>query len=153
MSVIRGLLLGDDARVAAWAFRTYNFRPTPVDSAIGIVDPDGTLVGAGLYQNFNGADIQGSYYGRRTLTPGIVRALVRGALAYDPSRLTVVTSKKNRRLIRFLQKIGFRLEGAQRRYYGPRDCARNTGVRLVMFREQMDKIAGTAQPHAAKETG
>jgi RimJ/RimL family protein N-acetyltransferase len=139
---MRGLLLGDDARVAAWAFRTYQFRPTPYNGAVGVVDETGRLIGAGLYQNFNGANVEGSYYGRGTLTPGIVRGLIKGALAFDPSRLTVVTAKKNRRLIRALQRIGFRLEGAQRRYYGQRDCARNTGVRLVMFREDMDRIAG-----------
>lgn len=139
---MKGLLLGDDARVAAWAFRTYQFRPTPYNSAVGVVDETGRLIGAGLYQNFNGSNVEGSYYGRGTLTPGIVRGLIKGALAFDPSRLTVVTAKKNRRLIRALQRIGFRLEGAQRRYYGQRDCARNTGVRLVMFREDMDRIAG-----------
>ena len=148
---MRGLLLGDDARVAAWAFRTYQFRPTPFDSAIGVVEPDGRLVGAGLFQNYNGANVEFSYYGRRTLTAGIIRALFRVAAAFDPSRLTVVTAKKNRRLIRALQKIGFKLEGAQRRYYGTRDCARNTGVRLVMFREQIDAIAGAVPSRAAKE--
>lgn len=142
---MRGLLLGDDARVAAWAFGTFQLHPTPYNGAIGIVDSDGKIVGAGLYQNFNGANIEGSYYGRSTLTAGIVRALIKGALAFDPSRLTVVTAKKNRKLIRALQRIGFRLEGAQRRYYGSRDCPRNTGVRLVMFREDMDRMAGVAQ--------
>ena len=148
---MRGLLLGDDARVARWAFRTFQLHPTPVNSAIGIVDSDGKLVGAGLYQNWNGSNLEGSYYGRQTLTAGIVRGLIKGALAFNPSRLTVVTSKKNRRLIRALQRIGFRLEGAQRRYYGLRDCARNTGVRLVMFREQMDSIASVV-PQRAKES-
>jgi len=137
--------------VAAWAFRTHQFRPTSFDSAIGVVEPNGKLVGAGLFQNYNGANLEFSYYGRRTMTLGIVRALFRIAVAFDPSRLTVVTAKKNRKLIRALQKIGFKLEGAQRRYYGQRDCARNTGVRLVMFREQMDSIAGVA-PQRAKET-
>jgi RimJ/RimL family protein N-acetyltransferase len=121
----------------------------PFDSAIGVIDPNGKLVGAGLYQNFNGNNVEGSYYGRGTLTAGIVRALIRGAQAFDPSRLTVVTSKKNRRLMRALQRIGFRLEGAQRCYYGHRDCAKNTGVRLVMFRDQIDKIAGVRQMVAA----
>ena len=121
----------------------------PVDAAIGIVEPDGRLVGAGLYQNWNGSNLEGSYYGKKTLTPGIVRALIKGALAFDPSRLTVVTSKKNRKLIRALQRIGFCLEGAQHRYYGKRDCPRNTGVRLVMFRETMDRIAGIRDDQVA----
>lgn len=128
--------------MADWAFRTHNLVPTKFDAAIGVVELDGKIVGAGLYQNFNGNNVEGSYYGRRTLSPGIVRALFSVALAFNPSRLTIVTSKKNRRLVRFLQRLGFALEGAQRRYYGQRDCARNTGVRLVMFRERIDEIAG-----------
>jgi RimJ/RimL family protein N-acetyltransferase len=118
--------------------------PTPFNSAIGIVDPDGRLAGAALFQSFNGFNLEISYYGRKTFTAGILRALARAAANFNPSRLTATTSKKNRRFIRGLQKIGFRLEGAQRRYYGMRDCPRNTGVRLVMFREQLDQIAGIA---------
>jgi RimJ/RimL family protein N-acetyltransferase len=128
--------------VADWAFRTHNLVPTKYDAAIGIAEPDGRLVGAILFQNFNGNNLELSYYGRRTLTPGIVKTVAQAAVAYNPSRLTAVTGKKNRRLLRFLQRLGFKLEGAQRRYYGMRDCPRSTGVRLVMFREQLDRIAG-----------
>ena len=87
------------------------------------------------------------------LDNGIVRALIRGAQAFGPSRLTVVTAKKNRRLIRALQRIGFRLEGTQRCYYGHRDCARNTGVRLVMFREEIDRIAGKSAAAQSSRLG
>lgn len=138
----RGLLLHCDQRVAQWAFSTYRLVPTQYNMAVGVLDGD-QLVGAALAQNWNGVNVELSYYGRSTLTPGIVRALARIFWGtYHPSRVTVVTSKANRRLIQSLQHLGFCLEGAQRRYYGDRDCRRNTGVRLVMFRERLTQLAG-----------
>lgn len=136
------MLLHCDHTVAQWAFRTHQLVPTQYNLAVGILDND-QLVGAALAQNWNGVNVELSYYGRSTLTAGIVRSLARILWGtYHPSRLTVVTSKSNRRLISSLQRLGFCLEGVQRRYYGDRDCRRNTGVRLVMFRERLVQLAG-----------
>ena len=139
----RGLLLGDDTRVADWAFKTYKFTPTKFDIAIGIVEPPGKLVGAALFQACNGNDAQISYYGYRTFSPGIIRAIARVSVGLNLSRLTAITSKKNKRLIRALEKIGFSREGVQRRFYGHQDTDRNTGVRLVMFKERLSQLART----------
>lgn len=140
---MNGLLVGDDARVAEWAFKTYNLRPIHCHCTIGIVDQySGVLVGAVLFHFYNGCDAHFSYCGRGTLSPGIIRALARvctGAL--DLSRVTMVISKKNRALARAMQRLGFVLEGNMRCYYGRRDCSRNTGIRLVMFRDRIDRIA------------
>ena len=137
-----GLLIGDDERVAAWAFAAFQRYPTKVDRCLGIVGPDKNLIGAILLQNFNGTNIELSYYGPRTLSLGIVRAIGKiVSLEFNAARLTVVTSKKNKRLMRALQRLGFHLEGAQRRYFGHRDCSRNVGVRFVLFREEIDRIA------------
>lgn len=138
----KGLLIGEDAIVASWAFATYKMRPTPVNCAFGIVGDNG-IIGAILFQNFNGTNVELSYYGMWTVSLGIVRVMARMVISeFDAARLTVVTAKKNRHLIRSLQKFGFRLEGVQRRYYGHADCARNTGVRLVLFREEIERLAG-----------
>ena len=137
----RGLLVGDDARVAAWAFRAYKFQPTKFDLAIGVVDPGGALVGAVLFQGLNGSDVQLAYYGRRTLSPGIVRGLARASLGLGVARVSIVTSKKNKRLIRAAEKLGFVREGVARRYYGIADTDRNAGTRLVMFKERLEEIA------------
>lgn len=140
--MLNGLLLGDDDKVANWAFSTFGFYPTRVDRALGIIDSNKALVGAILFQNYNGTNVELSYYGPHTLTPGIVKAIAKVAIVeFNAARVTVVTSKKNKRLMRVLQRFGFKLEGAQRRYYGHRDCARHVGVRFVMFREEIDKIA------------
>src|SRR5277367_6087947 len=131
-----GLLFECDEAVAKWLFEWLQRPLYKYDRAVGIVNSSGALVGAVLYQNWNGPNVEISYYGKKTLTLGIVRCLARYTLtSFDPARLTAITSKRNRQFMKALQKLGFRLEGIQRCYYGKRDCNRNTGVRFVAFRE------------------
>src|SRR5258706_2258150 len=137
-----GLLVDNDQAVADWAYKSFNIFSQPVNKAYGIVDPKGNLLGAILFQNFNGVNLELSYYGPRTLSSGIVRIIARTALGhFHAARLTVVTSQRNKRLIRALMKIGFRLEGVQRCFYGHDDNKRNTGVRLVAFHDALSKVA------------
>src|SRR3974377_1654869 len=124
-----GLVIDDDNRVAAWVHATYQVFPIPCNRALGIVMEDGTLVGGVLLQNYNGVNIELSYYGPWTLTLGICRVIARvTVLEFNVARCTIITSKKNRRLMRSLQRFGWRLEGVQRCFYGKEDCNRNTGV-------------------------
>lgn len=138
---MKGLLLGSDEIVAEWAYKLYNLYPLPVNKALGILD--GTkLIGACLFQNYNGVNIELSYYGPRTLTLGIVRFIATTALTdFNVARLTVVTSQRNKRLVRSCLKIGFKVEGTQRRFYGHDDSKRNTAVRLVAFKADLEKVA------------
>lgn len=145
----RGLLLGQDAAVAAWAFATHNRRPMAVDSAIGVVE-DNRLVGAVLFQNYNGNNVDVSYYGRgRALTAGLVRSFARAALAYDPSRATIMTSRRNKHLVRALVRMGWSVEGGQRRFYGARDSDKHAALRLVLFRPGIDALARLTPPTAS----
>lgn len=137
-----GLLIGEDKEVAAWAFSTFGVHPMPVNKAFGVVGSDKIVKGAILLQNFNGINVELSYYGPNTLSSGIVRAVARVILAeFNAARLTVVTSKRNKRMLKALSRFGFSIEGSQRRYYGHKDCQRNTGVRFVMFHETICKLA------------
>ena len=138
-----GLVVAEDLNVASWAFQKFNVFPMPVNKGIGVINTKtGEIVGAILFQNFNGYNLELSYYGQNTLTPGIVRTLARIAiLEFNVSRVTVTVSKKKKRLIRSLHRFGYKLEGSQRRYYGARDCFRNTGIRFVLFREQIERLA------------
>lgn len=138
-----GLLFECDDAVANWQANLVGGLPCKYNKVVGLIDSSGALVGAVSFYNWNGANIELGYHGENTLRPGIVRCLARYAIAtFDPARATVVTSKRNRRLIRSLQKIGWRLEGVSRCYYGKRDCNKNAGVRLVLFRDALDKLAG-----------
>ena len=137
-----GLLFDCDAHVAKFLFEANNAPQFKYDRALGLIDAQGQLVGGVLFQNWNGYNVEMSYYGPNTMTLGVIRTLWRFAIyTFDPVRLTVSTSKRNRQFMRGLQKLGFRVEGAMRCFYGKRDCNRNTAIRFVMFRERMEQIA------------
>jgi hypothetical protein len=138
-----GLLLGHDQAVAEYLFQHHVKPRMQYDAAIGILN-EGSLVGGILLQSWNGFNVELSYYGRGTVTYGIIRCLARILVSrFAPSRVTVTVNRKNKRLMRGLRKLGFALEGAQRRFYGDRDINRNTGVRFVMFRERIEQLAGS----------
>jgi len=138
----KGILLDADAHVAAWAFQEYNKVPIQFSRALGIID-DGQLVGAAIFSSYNYANADLSYYGKWTVTPGIVRGLTRIAL-YELrlARCTVIVPKRPAYLLKKLGAglFGFKYEGVQRRFYGPTDNARHTGCRFVLFREDMEKL-------------
>lgn len=136
-----GLLLDCDRQVADYLF-TKHVRPRmQYDAAFGIIT-DGVLTGGILLQSWNGFNVELSYYGYGTVTAGILRCLARLlVLKFDPARVTVTVSRKSRRVMKALPKLGFHLEGVQRRFYGNEDINRNTGVRFVMYREKIGEIA------------
>jgi hypothetical protein len=138
----KGVLLNADAQVAAWAFKTYNRVPVLVDKAIGIIE-NGNLVGAVLFSSYNSMNAELSYYGKSTLSVGIVRVIARFAL-YELrlARCTVIVPKRPSFLLKKLSKFKFRYEGVQRRQYGPTDSPRHTGCRFVVFKEDMEELAG-----------
>lgn len=145
-----GLLYGCDEQIANFVFSTYCRFAMKFDRALGLVDSQGTVVGGVLFQHWNGPNIELSYYGKRTLTPGIIRCIAQFAVKeFNPARCTVNTSKRNKRLIRALLKLGFKVEGVARCYYGVDDCAKNTAVRMVMFRERINQISGVKQNAAS----
>lgn len=136
----KGLLVDADALVAAWAFEFHNKVPIHVDRALGIVE-NNQIVGAALFSSYNGVNADLSYYGKNTLTLGIIRALVRiGLYELHLARCTAIVPKRPSYLLKKLTKLGFRYEGVQRRYYGPSDSSRHVGCRFVLFREDMEKL-------------
>lgn len=145
----KGLLLDCDALVSAWAFETHNKVPMLVDRAIGVVE-NNKIVGAALFTSFNTVNAEFSYYGKGTLTLGIVRSLTKIAL-YELrlARCTVIVPKRPSFLLKKLNKFGFRYEGVQRRYYGATDSPRHTGCRFVVFREDMEKLVACQNKRVA----
>lgn len=142
-----GLLLACDEQVAAQLFAAHKQPAFKFDRCLGLIDNDKKLIGAILFHDWNGFNIELSYYGEKTLSPGIIRCIARFIICtFDASRLTVVVSKRRRKLMRSLQRFGFKLEGHQRCYYGKQDNARNTGIRFVLFRERLDQLARLDAP-------
>jgi len=138
-----GLLIGHDKEVTEWVRNSFRLFPMHLNRAIGVIGIDGSLVGAILFSNYNSVNVDLSYYGPKTVSLGVCRSIARIALGeFNAARVSAVTSKRNKRLIWGLQKVGFKIEGAQRCYYGHKDCTRNTGIRLVMFRDKIEAMAG-----------
>ena len=135
------LLHGHDEAVLQY-LESLQWQRVGCDRALGIINDNGYLVGAVLFHCYNGFNVELSYYGERTMTPGIIRGIAEYTIyTFNAARLTVTTSKRNHNFKRALLKIGFKFEGTQRCWYGHRDSARNTGARFVMFRDRLNQIA------------
>lgn len=145
----KGLLINHDAAVSAWAFKTFNRIPVLVDRALGVIE-HGQLVGALLFTSYNGYNAELSYYGKDSLSRGIVRNVARIALTeLNLARCTITVPKRPAFLVRKVGKFHFRFEGIQRRFYGPTDAPKHTGCRFVLFREDMEKLASMKLGKAA----
>jgi uncharacterized protein with von Willebrand factor type A (vWA) domain len=139
---VKALLFGFDQQVASALFAQKGWPRFSFDRCVGILDDDKKLIGAAMFQNWNTVNVDFSYYGNGTLTMGLARGLARYALEqFNCARATTLVSKKRKRHLKAVMKFGFSYEGTQRCYYGNVDCARNTAVRLVLFREQLEKLA------------
>ena len=146
----KSLLFGYDGPIAQALFTKHGWPPFAFDRAVGILDEQKALVGVALWQNWNTANVDLSYYGSGTLTMGLVRALAKYAITeFDASRVTVLVMKKRKRYMKAVLKFGFKCEGVQRCYYGKQDNMRNTAVRLVLFREGIEKLARMETEKAA----
>ena len=136
-----GLLFGHDQPVAVWCWNEFKIRPMPADAAIGIVR-NNRLVGAAVFQNFSGYNVELSYYGPQTFSAGIARALARYAIErFNVDRLTMRTNRRNASILKMFHRFGFKLEGVQHRYYG----AFGDAAVFVLFREDLERIGGLSK--------
>ncbi len=110
----------------------------PINSAIGIVRAN-RLIGAAIFQNYSGHNVELSYYGPQTFSAGIAKAIAKFTVErFNVDRLTMRTNRKNVSILKMFHRFGFKYEGVQQRYYGPFGDA----AVFVLFREQLEQIAG-----------
>ena len=134
---MKRLVAGRDEEIAEWTFDTFRMRPVQYDMAIGIVD-GGRLVGSILWHAYTGNDIEISYYGPKTMTLGIARAMARMAMDYwKVSRVSAKTSRSNKTMTRGVKKIGFEYEGIKHLAYGHEDA-----VMYGLWGKNLAKLAG-----------
>lgn len=135
------LLFDHDQHVADWCWKEFDLFPMPVNMAIGILDAfDGNnLVGAAMFHQWNGCNIELNYYGPGTPTLGIARILATLALKkFNVTRATLRTWCVNDFIVRGVKKLGFNEEGFERDFYGIGKDAQ----RLVIFRDGLIRLAG-----------
>lgn len=115
------LLFGHDDEVARYV-GSKNARPfhSPV-STIGIVAPNGAIVGGIVFTGYNGDGVELSLAGRGVVSRGVWRAVLDYVFRQlRCSRLQVHTRRDNLKIRHMAPKAGFKFEGKARRFYG--DC-------------------------------
>jgi RimJ/RimL family protein N-acetyltransferase len=134
---LKTLALGHDAAVVEWAKATFGYQIMNYDMAIGVVDED-RLVASVLVHNYNGSDLEASYYGPKTLDLGVLRKLVRIAVdQLGVSRITVRTARNNKTMTRGIKKLGFEFEGIRKHAYGEYDA-----VMYGLYGAKLMRLAG-----------
>ena len=114
------LVAGHDKTVYDWACKKFNRPLADYHSAFGLVKGDGPIIGAVVFADYSGTNIEISYCGERAMTPGVVRALMAYCFGHlKVERVTARTPRDNKPMARWLPMMGFRLEGCLRHYYGP----------------------------------
>ena len=125
------LLFGHDQTVADWVSKKWGKPIPPWYHAIGVLDTDGVLKGGATFHNFNGSNIELCYYGPQTFSLDVIKGLTRFVFNHlKCSRLTVSVPRKNKVLIKSVSRMGMKVEGVLKHYYGPfnRDDAIVFGV-------------------------
>jgi hypothetical protein len=116
------LIFGQDAPVAAWAGDRLGLTFTPPFVALGILSDDGELKGAAVFNQWNGWQIELSFYGPGCLTRPIIRALF-WSYPFEQcgaGRLTASTRRSNKVTRGLLPRLGFTQEACLKRMYGPK---------------------------------
>jgi len=113
------LVSGHDKVVHEWASQQFGRKLAPCYSAFGLIDKEGPLLGAVIFQDYNGSNIEVSYWGHG-FTLGVIKQLMSYCFEHlKVERVTARTPRDNKALLRQMPKIGFKYEGCLRRYYGP----------------------------------
>ena len=135
---MRRLLYGYDVQIAEWAFKAFNRVPTPFVMAIGITDGH-VIKGAVLLQEYNGNNVEVSWYGPFTMTRGFLREIATIALdKLKVQRMTVRIMRRNKMLNRSIRKLGFKYEGVMPGFYGP--SKGDAAVVFGLYREGLEKL-------------
>lgn len=120
------LVLGQDKAVADWvAARIPHVDEFEAMAAIGIRSSDGCDLGAVVYHEYRGNDIQMSCASeaKRWLSSGVLRALFSYPFKQlNVDRVTAFAPARNSHTRKFLERIGFKQEGIMRRGFPDDDC-------------------------------
>lgn len=113
------LITGHDDAVANWVAVRLGITIAPPYTALGVLDGAGTLIGGAVFHGHCGASIDVTIYAPRALTRGALRATcqyVFGQLRCE--RLGAYCKRSNAGMRALMERLGFRLEGVARRYWG-----------------------------------
>jgi RimJ/RimL family protein N-acetyltransferase len=114
------ILTGHDDAVAQWVAGNLGVTIAPPYVSLGVLGADSVLIGGAVFSGYSGANIDVTIYGPRAMTRAAMRAsfgYVFGQLRCE--RLTARCKRSNASMRRLMDRLGFKHEGTQRRYWGP----------------------------------
>lgn len=129
------LVMGENEHVGSWIVdridHFYDLRDLDHFETIGVVASDGALMAAALYNNYTGTDIQITF---AAATPRwATRSNIRAFLSYPfetagCARCTALIDRKNKRVRKLLEGLGFKLEGKHPRLLNGKGTAFSLGL-------------------------
>ena len=135
------LVLGQDEAVGVFASQKLGVSIIPPYTSMGIVDDADQLIGAIVYNGYNGSNIEISFYGPGCMT----RRVIRAAFAYPFEQLNVLrltgrTKRSNREMCKLFPRLGFTFEATLKHYYGP--SRGDDAILYRMTKAEADKWLG-----------
>jgi RimJ/RimL family protein N-acetyltransferase len=124
---MKHLVLNASDAVCDWVYRQLDEKYTNLTNCtgVGIADHNKRLIAGVVYSHYDGEhDIMMTVAAstHRWLSRNILYALFAYPfLDLNCTRVTAVTAKKNKKARKFLEGLGFKLEGRLRRKYGKTD--------------------------------
>ena len=114
------LLFNYDRTVIEWIYKKSNIAVPPFLFAIGVLNKEGVLVGAFTLHEYNKFNIELQYWGPNSLTLVVFKQMAHFLFKHlKVTRVTLRTPRTNKVVLGALPKLGFKLEGVMRHFYGP----------------------------------
>ncbi len=115
-------LLGEDAIVSAYVSGLTGDQYSDVIRTLGVITPEGRLIGGFVLTNYSGHGIELSLAGRGCVARDSWDML--GSIVFRElgcQRLSVTTRRSNKRVRKLAPKFKFKFEGVARLFYGDED--------------------------------
>lgn len=125
------ILVGEDEIVRAWVSQKIG-QPIEQGETLGVLTPEGRLIGGFVFNHFQGDCIDMSLAGRGCILRSVWQAV--GSYVYRQrgcARLQVVTRSSNKAVRSMAPRLKFKFEGKLRRFYGNED-----GLLFSLLREE-----------------
>jgi hypothetical protein len=108
-----------DIDPGAWCAHNLGVDFYGVHAVLAVRDADGDLVGCAVLHSRTKYDCELSYFGPRTMTLGMFKAIAISALNSGMIRVTVALSSKDKPMARHMTRIGLQYEGRLKDHRGP----------------------------------
>lgn len=128
-------LTGENDIVSAFVSSKTGDQYVDVMRTLGVLTPEGRIVGGIVLTNYTGHGIELSIAGKGCVSRGAWQAI--GDIVFRElgcRRLSVTTRRSNKRVCKLAPRFQFRFEGIARRFYGNED-----GIVFSLLREEAVK--------------